>query len=525
MRLSIIFLLTIAASKLSAQVIFPGYHLNEYYDLLRMKNPELIDPISYHPSIINDYAADSALTWDIWEGKFDLSKKDGDYIEVLNPFAKIGYSSAFPDNYNDGAVWEGKGFNSSLNFGFTGRKGILSFTFAPVVYTSQNKDFYIASSPFTKNPFSYPFERKIDWIVRYGDQSVNKFNLGQSEVRFHYKKVTLGVSTQSMIWGPAQVAPIVMSNNAAGVPHLDIGTAKPIETKIGKIEFKTFWGLMDESDYFDADDTNDQRYLTGAVFGYEPNFIEGLSLGINRVLYRDMFDGDFKPLDLIAAVWGNISNPNLPNDDYDQMMSLMVRWKFKEYGFDSYLEFARNDYPGVIVDFFENPERTRGVTMGFVKTFDLNNGNLIRILFEHTKLNKIKLSAVTTGHPTYYVHSVVENGYTNNGQIMGAYVGPGSNANHVKIQYFTPKGRMAFTIDRVRFNDDYFIANFGGTQTISNDTRFRMGLDYLRFIGNFSLDATINAGYRRNWYYEPGLDTRNLTVSLKIGYLLDQRSN
>lgn len=519
-----VILLLISATQLNAQVLFPGYHLNEYYEVLRMKNPDLADPITYHPSIINTYASDSALQWDLWDGRFNLLSKGNDYIEVLNPYMKIGYTSDVPNTYNDGAVWEGKGFNSSFNFGFTGRKGMLSFTFAPVVYHAQNKDFYIAPSPFSKNEFSYPFERKIDWALRYGDQSLNKFSLGQSEIRLHYKKVSLGISTQSMIWGPAQVAPIIMSNNAAGVPHVDIGTDKPVDTKFGNFEFKVFWGLMDESDYFDTDDANDQRYLTGAVFGFQPKFVEGLSLGINRVLYRDMFDGDFKPVDLFAAVWGQISNPNLPNDDYDQMLSLTVDWKFKEYGFETYLEFARNDYPGVIIDFFEQPDRTRAVTMGFVKSFDLNNGNLFRIVFEHTKLDKIKLSVANPGsNATYYVHSQVDNGYTNHGQLMGAYVGPGSNANHFKFQLYSPKGRISFRIDRVRYNDDYFVANFS-QPNLPNDGSFLIGLDYLRFINNFSVETSIDITNRRNWYYETDRDVRNVSASLRVGYLLGQRN-
>ena len=521
---SCIILLLALSTKLNAQVLFPGYHLSDYYDVLRMKNPGLVDPITYHPSIINSYATDSILSWDLWDGKLEIPKRSGDFIEVLNPYTKLSYSSSFPDSYNDGAVWEGKGFNSSVNFGFTGKKGMLHFTFAPVVYFAQNKDFYIAPSGFSKSTFSYPFEQKIDWVIRYGDQFLSKFDLGQSEIRLIYKKATIGISTQSMIWGTAQVSPIIMSNNAGGIPHIDIGTVRPIDSKIGKIEFKAFWGLMNESDYFDADETNDRRYLTGIVAGYEPGFIEGLSLGLNRVLYRDMFDGDFKPVDLIAALWGNISNPDLPNDDYDQIMSLTVSWKFKEYGFNTYIELARNDYPGVIIDFFENPERTRAVTMGIVKTFDLKSGNLLRIVYEHTKLNKTKLSVATTGHPTYYVHSVVDNGYTNDGQIIGAYVGPGSNAHHIKFQWYSPLGRFGFNIDRVRFNDDYFIANFAGQQISPNDTRFKMGVDFLRFIGDFSVDVGLTSGYRRNWYYESDRDVRNLGISLKVGYLLNQRS-
>lgn len=504
-----------------AQVFIPSTYQRDYYDLLRMKN-DFSDPIIYMPSIMYEYAVDTSLDWDIWDGKLDLAKKEEDYVEAIVPQARLSYSSAYPDAYNDGAVWEGKGFNSSLNLGFTGKKGMLSFTFAPVIYYAQNQDFYIAQSPFSKNEFSYPFEEKIDWVERYGSATVSKFHLGQSEIRLTYRKVSLGLSTQNFVLGPAQVAPIIMSNNAGGIPHIDIGTAGPVDTKIGKIEFKTFWGIMDESDYFDDNADNDQRYITGSTFGFQPKAIPGLSLGLNRVLYRKMFDGDFKPIDLFASLWKAIEDPDLPNDNYDQMASLMVRWNFKEYGFDAYIEWARNDFPGTIPDFFENPERTRAVTMGLVKTFDFENGEVLRVVYEHTKLNKIKMSVATTGHPTYYVHSVVDNGYTNNGQLLGAYIGPGSNAHHIRFQYYTRKGRVGFNFDRVRFNDDYFIENFAGNpEEVPNDHRYRLGLDYLRFIGNFSVDVNFTSGYRKNWYYEDDRKQFNYNLGLRIGYLID----
>lgn len=503
-----------------AQVFIPSTYQSDYYDLLRMKN-DFSDPITYMPSIMHEYTVDSSLAWDIWDGKLDLTKKEEDYVEAIDPQARLSYSTAYPDAYNDGAVWEGKGFNSSMNLGFTGKKGMLSFTFAPVIYYAQNQDFYIAPSPFSKNEFSYPFERRIDWVERYGDASLTRFHPGQSEVRLTYRKVSLGLSTQNFVLGPAQVAPILMSNNAGGIPHIDFGSARPILTKIGKIEYKIFWGLMDESDYFDNNTDNDRRYFAGAAFGYQPKFIPGLNLGFNRVMYREWFDGDFSPLDLIAPLWKNIEDPELPNDNYDQMFSLMVKWKFKEYGFDAYIEWARNDLPGTIVDLFENPERTRAVTMGLVKTFDLKNDEVLRIVYEHTKLNKIKMSVATTGHPTYYVHSVVDNGYTNDGQLMGAYIGPGSNAHHIRIQHFTDKGRIGFNFDRVRFNDDYFIANFAGNpDLVPNDQRYRLGLDYLRFIGKFSLDVNFTSGYRKNWYYEDDRKQWNHYLRFNIGYAL-----
>lgn len=515
-----LFIFYLFTSSISAQVLYPSYYHRDYYDVLRMKN-DFEEPITYLPSLIHEYGTDSTLSWDIWDGILDIQSKENDFIQVLNPHANFSYSTNYPDGYNDGAVWEGKGLNSSFNFGFTGKKGVLSFTFAPVVYSAQNKDFDIPSSP-TKNEFSYPFEQRIDWVERYGDASLTKIHPGQSEIRLTYRKFSLGLSSQNFILGPSLAAPILMSNNAGGIPHFDFGTAGPIKTKIGNIDFKMFWGIMDESDYFDDNPDNDQRYITGATVGFQPKGVPGLSLGLNRVLYREMFDGDFKPIDLFASVWKTIEDPDLPNDNYDQMASLMVRWKFKDYGFDAYVEFARNDFPGTFTDLFEHPERTRGTTLGLIKTFDLTEESLIRFVFEHTKLNKTKMSVINrAGNPTYYVHGVIDNGYTNLGQIMGAYIGPGSNAHHLKLQYFTPKGRIGINFDRVRFNDDYFISNFSGNSSFENDIRYRVGLDYLRFIGNFIVDGNLTYGYRRNWFYNDDRNQHNLNIGFKVGYLLN----
>ena len=157
--------------------------------------------------------------------------------------------------------------------------------------------------------------------------------------------------------------------------------------------------------------------------------------------------------------------------------------------------------------------------MGWGKSLELNNCNRFRVVFEHTKLNKMKLSiAAPAGHPTYYVHSQVDNGYANKGQLMGAYIGPGSNANHFKFQLYTPKGRIAFHIDRIRYNDDYFVANFSGQPVQPNDGSYLTGFDFLRFINDFSIEASIYRTNRRNWYYEAGRDVKNLDLSLKVSY-------
>ena len=92
----------------------------------------------------------------------------------------------------------------------------------------------------------------------------------------------------------------------------------------------------------------------------------------------------------------------------------------------------------------------------------------------------------------------------------------------ITYQLYSPKGRVSFRVDRVRFNDDYFIDNFAGQSVLPNDGSFLVGLDYLRFVKNFSPEASISRTNRRNRYYEADRDVKNVSMSLKVGYLFKQ---
>ena len=427
-----------------------------------------------------------------------------------------------------------RAYNVDVSGGVYGNIGKLHFTLAPVFTYAENRDFFIPAQDFTgrrieKSDFSFPFEGAIDWVVRYGDQAFYNFHPGQSEVRFISKNFTVGLSTTNVSIGPSRYNPILLSKNAGGFPRLDIGTFRPTKTKIGDVEFRVMWGAFGESAYFDQDSNNDRRYFTGFTFGYRPNFIEGLNIGLNRVMYARWGEGDLKFKDFFASLTQNSgTTPGQQNDIYDQIASITIDWHFPSIGFQAYVEYARNDFPGSFFEFMEQPDRSRARTIGMIKDIDLKNGDLLQIIYESTVLGANQVQLVTGaggGNPTYYVHNsaILINGYTNNGQILGAGIGPGSQSDILKLHWYKRSGRYGFHFSRIRLDDDYFVNAYAGTQLFEpypTDYEVTVGLDWVKFVGDFSIHPEILYSHRRNFLYQDEEEIDNVYFSLKTTYLL-----
>ena len=92
---------------------------------------------------------------------------------------------------NDGALWAGRGINTLLRVAFRTTYRALHIVFAPEVTHSQNRAFPIfeGADP-ERSRFSSPWyveRNSADLPLRFGDQSLNAFNLGQSSVTIAYR--------------------------------------------------------------------------------------------------------------------------------------------------------------------------------------------------------------------------------------------------------------------------------------------------------------------------------------------------
>ncbi|MFY0606654.1 MAG: hypothetical protein JXR10_08060 [Cyclobacteriaceae bacterium] len=505
-----------------SQVLYPSSYLEDYNTVLELQNEDFRKRIFINPSIISLNEYDSLPEWNIWGDKYDISISSDQHFEVLPIVPSVSFNSNYPRSYNDGPVWRGKGLNAEVNFGVRGHFGILHYTVAPVLFSAQNKNY--ARLDGGVNPYNYPFGNKIDWVQQYGDGNYNKASWGQSDIRLIYKNLTLGLSTQNVVWGGARINPILMSNNAPMFPHLDFGTNTPIETKIGKIEFRSYWGLMQESPYFDDIESNDKRYFQGGGLHYSPSFFKGLSVGVSRVHYRNLdiqgftFNDAFLSFADFSSNQDSIFNGQVVNDVYDQMISFNFRWLFPEIGFETYLELAKNDFSN-IKTLATEPEHSRAYTIGFIKLFEFAKGRVIKMHYEHTTLGQSRLIVIRYS-PSYYSHYLAPQGYTHQGQVIGAGIGTGSNSDIGMIDYYTEKGMVGICAQRIRFNDDYVFTSLvpGGPRTF--DVEYTATLKAVRFIQKFALTGEASLSTRFNWQFIENNRVNNLFLRIGFGYNL-----
>ena len=494
-----------------AQVLYPDSELLEYYRILEMKNPGIENRLNIFPSVISTYNKDS-LSWNPWSDKVQIQTPKNQSIEILPLRLGNYYNSTYARGYNDGALWKGKGYTGSLQGGVQGKLGILEFTIAPLVYYSQNSSFELAEQTGNNNPYNYQFRNKrIDYVQRYGDSGFTKFNLGQTDVRMVLKWFTLGVSTQNMTWGPSQRNPILMSNNASGFPHIDIGTYKPVETKIGWFETKIYYGSFKKSEYFDDAGEWNYRYWSGFSFGYRPSFLPSLSIGFNRSFYKKAQDFEASDLFVFLGKFDDLDGNQNGNDEYDQLASFTLRWLFEEVGFETYIEYGINDYGSKLID--TEPEHGRGYILGFSKYIDLKEENVLKLTYEHASVDRPKNFTYRINN-SWFTHGIVLQGYTHDGQIIGSGIGPGSTSDYFDLQYFFEAGRLQLTAQRIRFDDDYFFLNIN--DLYRHDHEWTLESKYSRFVGDLLIGAEFAISFRENQYFISDNNKTNIYLGLNI---------
>lgn len=367
-------------------------------------------------------------------GFYESIKISDSSWEILDPLLKVSFNSTYPRGYNDGAVWKGKGMNFELHGGIAGQKGRFSYTVHPVLYYSQNT----GVSQLASDEFKYPFAQ-IDWVQRYGNDGFISFHPGQTEVKMQWGKFSTSISTQNYSAGPSVYNPITLSRQGGGFPHVklaldpfDINIRK---VKTGKWEVNLIAGVLSESDYFDTNSQNDNRYINGLFLAYQPSFLPELTLGFNKVLYKDT--QFFNAKDLLSTIHilddGVRGDSIDTNDTFDQLASATMNWDFPEVGFRAYGEFSRNDFSGKFVRFLREPEHSRAYTVGLEKRLINAKGSLIIINAEHTNLSR-NHTFLYQPEPSYYIHNINKQGYTNSGQLLGAGIGPGSNSDQLRVR-------------------------------------------------------------------------------------------
>ena len=422
----------------------------------------------------------------------------GIFVKPYGPEWYNSYNTAAPYCQNDGALWQGKGYNTSLTAGVRLEAYGLELTVKPQLCWQENREFDIMPSN-TDSEYGYfwGYGKNIGCDVpqRFGDSSFWTFDWGDTEIRYTWHTLTVGFGTQSPWLGPAWLNPMLGSNNAASYPKFDIGIRKQrvvipgLNWNLGEIEGRIWTGYLSESDYFDTDSNNNHNMINGFAVAYSPSFIPGMTLSVNKICLCKWEDRSIKYF-----------NPFYDSNELeDQKASFCIDWIFPQVGFEVYGELGIDDYS---YRKMPNPFHTAIYTVGAKKTFSIikKYGIFAELLFEWNNFEMSQDFQLQWKYMGYYSHSLISQGYTQNGQIIGAGSGYFGNSQYLGVKLYYKKGFVNIFAHRNAPDNNYIYnmsVNAGDNfSQLSKDywarfkTHFSVGIDTSYFLtSHFLIDT------------------------------------
>ncbi len=441
-------------------------------------------------------------------------------LATFNSFAPIGY--------NDGGMLPARGLQTLLTGGLYFKYKALSLQVKPEIVWAANTDFStfsLSQSDLARRAMVY-YLTTSDIPERFGTDPITKFYPGQSSLRISSKSVSFGISTENLWWGPGFRNSLLMTNNAPGFLHATFNSVKPLKTFAGNFEFQWIAGRLDGSgieptteevsvggvNYF-WPKPKDWRYLTGITFNYQPKWVPGLFLGFSRIfqLYsKDMGKGftDFFPIIIPFE-----KKSTLLEDDKkrDQLASVSARYVFPAAQLEVYAESGWNDYFINVWDFLVSPDHSYASTVGMRKLFKRIDGSYFRVAIESTSLD-MSADRILRNEGSWYRHWIVRSGYTQQGQVIGAGIGPGGNAQTIDLASISSSRAVGLTFERFAHNLDFVYDGLANYDQKWVD--LILGGYYQKRHKEIGINASITAAWIRNYQWE--LDNHRFNMQAKL---------
>jgi len=478
LRQAIIGTIILCCSVLSAQEALLSSAEN-YYEFLALNGHTKRPYLNYRTLSDSKWSITDG-SGNIWDGNnLGTTKKITNDItyRVYGPDLFTSFNSSSPYGQNDGALWQGKGFNTSLTGGARIEGYGLEITLKPQVCFSQNLafDFMTPNAAYSSYTgkgavYGYYGVAYIDAPQRFGDRPFFTYSWGDSEVRYTWKNLTAGFGTQSVWLGPAKINPIMLSNNATPFPKADIGlkrtpiTIPKLGWYIGDFEARLFCGYLSESNYFDNDTSNDHNMLSGLSIAYAPSVLSGLTLFANRT-YLAKWNESSSWKTIPSLFFVNLQGGGA-QDVWDQRASFGFDYLLTKAGFEVYGEAGINDYGPSVEGYIRYPFHSMVYTAGMIKSVPLPfNDFQGELLFEWSNL-EISQDFQFQWSGTFYSHGEITQGYTNEGQWLGAGNGTGGNSQYLAFKLYYPKGFTNLYMHRKNPDNDYIYAKSVGTVNV-----------------------------------------------------------
>ena len=471
-------------------------------------------------------------------------------LKILPVNFLMEYSSHHPYSRNNGSMIPNRGYQQLISFGFHAELGPLSIQFKPEGVYAENRNFEGFPDSHYGSIWSrrYSLWNYIDMPERFGENAYKKSLFGQSSIRLNYSGLSLGLSSENIWWGPSIRNSIMMSNQAQGFNHITFNTTRPLKTFIGNFEWQVVTGRLEGSgfrppvpgqtvgisNYYNPK-KDDWRFYQGLTLSYSPKWVDGLSLGVIRWIqtygefatknrdYFPVFDGLFRKNDKYGLFDGSLEL------ERDQAAGIFGRWVWQDAKAEIYGELNYNDAKYNLRDLMLDSDHARAYTVGFNKVFKKNQASKIyKVSYERTMMQQTS-SRLLRNAGSWYLHSSVRHGYTNNGEVLGAGIGPGSNSQYFELSMIDKLDKYGVAFEVIDQDNDFFIGAFEEAQDFRRYWKdFNVHFSFQKKIKNYW--GHINVVYSRSlnyqWeledftepYYHAGTDVNNLHVNFNLTY-------
>ena len=462
-------------------------------------------------------AADTAGPWRLSEG-LKLGRAAVGPVTLRSTF-----NSSYPYGANDGPVWAGRGLTASLSGGVAARAGAFSLTLAPIAFWTSNGSFALLDNGQTgTGAFANGLDPDlVDAPQRFGSSAYSRLDPGASTARFDTKFITVGISTANEWIGPAIEYPFLLGTNAPGFPHVFAGTGEPVNLWIARVHSRLAWGKVYQSEYSPVsgprrytspDASGTVRLATYGALVVLPRGIPGLEVGFARFIHVPYRVGDpgtdfwKKPFKVIFLENEYARGDSIGTDN--QLATAFFRWVFPRSGFELFGDRSYEDHFFDRRDLALRPDHERAYTLGFQKILKLSPA----------ALDVLKGELINYEYPgTVYLHSPLNQGHTNRGQLLGASPGvPNGAAAVFSWTRYNPSNRTTLSLRRiVRAQRGKPVASLAADSS-NSDVIISTGLERMRLGKRLDVGAKIEVMQNFNRNFSEDMPNLNLQIMARM---------
>ena len=422
------------------------------------------------------------------------------------------YNSHHPYGWNDGPLSFSKGYQ------FVGSGGVY-MRWRNIHLTLRPEFFKTASDPYETSP---------SWGQR--TSALSKLTMGQSSLRMDFGPLSVGVSSQNLWLGPGQYSSLLMSNNAQGFKHFSIGTSKPIKIPIGSFQFSVVGGTLKTNENQSSEQSNlkidvfnqNTRYLNIFSFVYTPIFFKNLYLGFNRAFQQY---SQLNPSSNLKKYYFISLQPlfrnNYRDDNFaiDQLLSGHVKLLFPKQHAEIYFEYGWNDGSSNLRDLTLELAHSAASIFGFKKLTYIEKNSYLLIEAEATKMAQSP-GYLQRNAGNWYIHGLINEGYTNENQIMGAGSGLGNNLQTISISYNKGWNKYGIKFQHIAHDPIRMISNWQNLYLGKVDWQdFSYGLILKQKYNHFLYNLNIDLVKSKNYLWQDKNSASNLYFFFNTIYL------